>query len=139
MLDDFHRADDSSLLLRFLTRDLADGRLLVVATYRDARADQREEFVHTLAKLTREAVLSQQILRGFDSGEVARFVELAAGMTIPDTSRPGLTPGPAQPAVPLSLDPPWCGWGWCGLPVAGIGWGARSAWVTGERLSWRAC
>lgn len=85
VLDDLHRADDSSLLLlRFLTRDLGDARLLVVATYRDSRADQSEEFVRTLAELTREPVTSRQILRGFDSGEVARFVELAAGMTIPD-------------------------------------------------------
>jgi DNA-binding SARP family transcriptional activator len=85
VLDDLHRADDSSLLLlRFLTRDLGDARLLVVATYRDSRADQSEEFVRTLAELTREPVTSRQILRGFDTGEVARFVELAAGMTIPD-------------------------------------------------------
>ena len=85
VLDDLHRADDSSLLLlRFLARDLGDARLLVVATYRDSRADQSEEFVRTLAELTREPVTSRQVLRGFDTREVARFVELAAGMTIPD-------------------------------------------------------
>jgi predicted ATPase len=85
VLDDLHRADDSTLLLlRFLTRDLGDARLLVVATYRDSPADQREEFVRTLAYLTREPVTSRLVLAGFDKGEVARFVALAAGMAIPD-------------------------------------------------------
>ena len=85
VLDDLHRADDSSLLLlRFLTRDLGDARLLVVATYRDSRGDQSEEFVRTLAELTREPVTSRLVLQGFDKGEVARFVELAASIAIPD-------------------------------------------------------
>jgi DNA-binding SARP family transcriptional activator len=85
VLDDLHRADDSSLLLlRFLTRGLGDARLLVVATYRDSRADQNEQFVRTLAELTREPVTSRLVLRGFDKGEVARFVELAASVAIPD-------------------------------------------------------
>jgi DNA-binding SARP family transcriptional activator len=86
VIDDLHLADDSSLLLlRFLARDLGDARLLVVATYRDSRADQGEEFVRTLAELTREPVTSRVVLRGFDKGEVARFVELAASMAIPDS------------------------------------------------------
>ncbi len=85
VLDDLHRADVSSLLLlRFLARELADARLLVVATYRDARADQSAEFVRALAELTREPVTTRLVLQGFDRPEVARFVELAAGLAVPD-------------------------------------------------------
>jgi DNA-binding SARP family transcriptional activator len=85
VLDDLHRADDSSLLLlRFLTRELADTRLLVVATYRDARADQSEDFVRALAELTREPATVRLTLQGFDQAEVARYVELAAGLEIPE-------------------------------------------------------
>jgi DNA-binding SARP family transcriptional activator len=85
VLDDLHRADDSSLLLlRFLTRELGDARLLVVATYRDARADQSEDFVRALAELTREPATVRLTLQGFDQAEVARYVELAAGLEIPE-------------------------------------------------------
>ena len=85
VLDDLHRADDSSLLLlRFLTRELADARLLVVATYRDARADQSEDFVRALAELTREPATVRLTLQGFDQAEVARYVALAAGLEIPE-------------------------------------------------------
>jgi predicted ATPase len=85
VLDDLHRADDSSLLLlRFLTWELADARLLVVATYRDARADQSEDFVRALAELTREPATVRLTLQGFDQAEVARYVALAAGLEIPE-------------------------------------------------------
>ena len=85
VLDDLHRADDSSLLLlRFLTRELADARLLVVATYRDARADQSEDFVRAMAELTREPATVRLTLQGFDQAEVARYVALAAGLEIPE-------------------------------------------------------
>jgi hypothetical protein len=73
--------------------------------------------------------------------------ELGAATIGVEADDPQVAVGVALPGIgdltlddgDLSLDPPWCGWGWCGLPVAGIGWGAWSAWVTGERLSWRAC
>jgi DNA-binding SARP family transcriptional activator/tetratricopeptide (TPR) repeat protein len=84
LLDDLHRADVPSLgLLRFVTRNLGDARLLVVATYRDARADQTDEFVGTLAELSREPVTTRLTLRGFSEPEVASFVEQATGARVP--------------------------------------------------------
>jgi hypothetical protein len=41
VLDDLHAADDPSMLLQFLARDLRASRLLVVGTYRDVEADRR--------------------------------------------------------------------------------------------------
>jgi DNA-binding SARP family transcriptional activator len=85
VLDDLHRADESSLLLlRFLTRELQNAELLIVATYRDSRADQSEEFARALAELTREPVTSRLTLQGFNEADVARFVELAAGIKVSD-------------------------------------------------------
>jgi len=50
----------------------------ICSTVDEARAD----LAGTLAELTREPVASRLVLRGFDQGDVARFVELAAGVTI---------------------------------------------------------
>ena len=50
VLDDLHAADEPSLLLlRFLARELADARLLVVAAYRDVDPSLRDPLLATLA------------------------------------------------------------------------------------------
>jgi DNA-binding SARP family transcriptional activator len=83
VLDDLHRADVSSImLLRFLSRELGDARLLIVATYRDSRGDQTEDFVRALAELTREPGTSRLTLHGFDLNEVTSFVRQTTSTTV---------------------------------------------------------
>ena len=87
VLDDLHWADQSSLLLlRFLARELAGSRLLLVGTYRDVELSRQHPLAETLAELTRER-LSQRIpLRGLSQEDVGRFIEMTSGRVPP----PGL-------------------------------------------------
>jgi tetratricopeptide (TPR) repeat protein len=83
VLDDLHRADMSSLrLLQFLARELADAHLLMIGTFRDAKADLNEGVVGMLAELDRESVTSRINLEGLSEKHVARFVELATGVRV---------------------------------------------------------
>ena len=75
ILDDLHAADEPSLLLlRFLVRDLAGARLLVVGAYRDVDPTVREPLSATLAELIREPVTRRIELTGLDRSEVAQYV-----------------------------------------------------------------
>ena len=75
VLDDLHWADRASLLLlEFVTRELADSRLLVVGTYRDVEVDRRHRLSSTLAELYRQPVTSFLPLGGLDQDEVSRFI-----------------------------------------------------------------
>jgi eukaryotic-like serine/threonine-protein kinase len=84
VLDDLHWADKPSLLLlQFVARGLRQGRLLVLATYRDVELSRKHPLSETLAELSREH-LSQRIrLRGLGEGDVARFIEITAGKPPP--------------------------------------------------------
>ena len=83
VLDDLHRADVPSLrLLQFLAGELADTRLLIVGTFRDARAELGEGVVGALAELGRQPVTSRMRLEGFDERDVARFVARVAGLEV---------------------------------------------------------
>lgn len=74
MLDDVHRADvPSLLLLRFVTRAVADTGLLVVAAYRDPPAPA-PHFADVLGELVREPVTRNVELRGLDPDGVARLL-----------------------------------------------------------------
>src|SRR5262249_61408615 len=54
VLDDIHWADGPSLkLLEFIAADLADMRLLVLATYRDTEVRREDPFSATLSRLPR--------------------------------------------------------------------------------------
>jgi tetratricopeptide (TPR) repeat protein len=70
-LDDLHRADEASLaLLAFCARELADARLLVVATRRDGEAPAAQA---ALARTFHEIPLA-----GFDREEVRAFLRALA-------------------------------------------------------------
>jgi DNA-binding SARP family transcriptional activator len=79
-LDDLHAADEPSLLLlRFLARELAESRVLVVAAYRDVDPTLRDPLVETLAELRREPVTHSVALAGLGESAVAAYIEDAAG------------------------------------------------------------
>ncbi len=80
VLEDLHWADRPSLLLlEFLARELRDARLLVVATCRDGEADTQQPISQSLPELAR---LGERIpLPGLAETDVARFIEIAAGLT----------------------------------------------------------
>jgi DNA-binding SARP family transcriptional activator len=78
VLDDLHAADEPSLLLlRYVTRELADSRLLLLGLYRDVDPTVREPLASTIAGLTRESSTRRLPLSGLRASEVADFVERA--------------------------------------------------------------
>ncbi|MDP2674150.1 MAG: protein kinase [Dehalococcoidia bacterium] len=84
VLDDLHWADKPSLLLlQFLARELRGARLLVLATYRDVELRREHPLADTLGELAREQLSQRILLRGLSEHDVARFIELTAGITPP--------------------------------------------------------
>jgi tetratricopeptide (TPR) repeat protein len=87
VLDDLHWADQPSLLLlQFVARELAGGRLLLMGAYRDVELSRQHPLAETLGELTRERLFQRVLLRGLGQEDVGRFIELVAGITPP----PGL-------------------------------------------------
>ena len=87
VLDDLHSADKPSLLLlQFVARELRGARLLIVGTYRDVDLGRQHPLSQTLGDLTREQLSQRILLRGLTQNDVARFIEITAGITPP----PGL-------------------------------------------------
>jgi DNA-binding SARP family transcriptional activator/tetratricopeptide (TPR) repeat protein len=77
VLDDLHAADEPSLLLlRFVTRALADSRVLVVGAYRSVDPTPAGPLAAALAELAREPATRTITLAGFTQDEVARLIEL---------------------------------------------------------------
>ena len=84
VLDDLHWADKPSLLLlEFLVRQLAESRLLVLGTYRDAEVTREHPLSETLAQLYRSPVFHTTVLGGLESGAVGQFIQAAAGSEAP--------------------------------------------------------
>ena len=84
VLDDLHSADIPSLLfLRFLARELADSRVLVVGTYRDVGLGRQHPLSQVLAELLREEGGRLICLGGFSESNVARFMEMSVGQRPP--------------------------------------------------------
>jgi tetratricopeptide (TPR) repeat protein len=80
LLEDLHAADKSSLLLlQFLTREIVDSRILVVATYRDAEVDRDHPLFAILGELAREPATRRLALTGLGEQAIARHIELTAG------------------------------------------------------------
>ncbi len=76
ILDDLHWADPSSLLLlQFLARALADGRLFVLGTYRDAEVDRDHPLAEALGQLVREPVSERLHLTGLSEDAVATLIQ----------------------------------------------------------------
>jgi DNA-binding SARP family transcriptional activator len=84
ILDDLHAADEPSLLLlRFVAGEMRDSHLLIVGTYRDIDPTVRDPLASTLAELAREPVTRRISLAGLAQPEIARYVELSAGVVAP--------------------------------------------------------
>ncbi len=84
VLDDLHWADKPSLLLlQFLARELRGARLLVLGTYRDVELRRGHPLSQTLGELAREQLSQRILLRGLSERDVARFIEITAGVTPP--------------------------------------------------------
>jgi tetratricopeptide (TPR) repeat protein len=82
VIDNLHWADRSSLLLlEFLAQELAEGKILVVGTYRDTELTRRHPLTQTLGELAREPLFRRVILRGLNEEEVGRFIEVHTAFT----------------------------------------------------------
>jgi len=85
VLDDLHWADKPSLLLlQFLARELRGARLMVLATYRDVELRRGHPLADALGELAREGLSQRILLRGLTDRDVARFIEITAGITPPE-------------------------------------------------------
>ncbi|MFQ6029655.1 MAG: helix-turn-helix transcriptional regulator, partial [Dehalococcoidia bacterium] len=84
VLDDLHWSDKPSLLLlQFLTRRLANCRLLVIGCYRDVELSRQHPLSESLAVLSREPVFRRQTLRGLNQEDTGPFVEATTGVQVP--------------------------------------------------------
>jgi serine/threonine protein kinase/tetratricopeptide (TPR) repeat protein len=85
VLDDLHWADKPTLLLlEFVARELANSRILLVGTYRDVELNRRHPLAVTLGDLTKDRLFERVLLRGLQKEDVAKFVEIAAGVVPPN-------------------------------------------------------
>ena len=81
VLDDLHAADEPSLLLlRFLARELADSRLLVVGAYRNVDPSLGDPLAATLSELVREPVTRSITLDGLAEGQVGAYIATTVGV-----------------------------------------------------------
>ncbi|TET96703.1 MAG: hypothetical protein E3J29_05270, partial [Dehalococcoidia bacterium] len=84
VLDDLHWADKPSLLLlQFLARELRGARLMILGTYRDVELRRQHPLSQTLGELAREGLSQRILLRGLSERDVARFIEITAGISPP--------------------------------------------------------
>ncbi|MCH7735651.1 MAG: protein kinase, partial [Chloroflexi bacterium] len=84
VLDDLHWSDQPTLsLLEFMARELSQSRLMLVCTYRDMELNRRHPLTITLGDLSRERLYERVLLRGLSEHDVARFIEIAAGIQPP--------------------------------------------------------
>jgi predicted ATPase/DNA-binding SARP family transcriptional activator len=80
ILDDLHAADEPSLLmLRFVARELAQARVLVLAAYRDVDPTPTDPLTMTVTELLREPATQALHLSGLRKDDVASFIELVSG------------------------------------------------------------
>jgi hypothetical protein len=76
VLDDIHAADTPSLLLlRFIAGQLAESRVVVVCTYRDAELTPEHPLTEVAVEISREPTTQEIRLLGFREAEIAAFVE----------------------------------------------------------------
>ncbi len=74
-IDDLHRADPASFeLLQFVIRELADSKILIIATYRDAEFPNESGRAQILASLIREPHSRSISLAGFSLDDVSLYL-----------------------------------------------------------------
>ena len=84
IIDDLHWADTSSLhLLEFLTQSIHDGRVLLIATYRNVSMSSSHPLTPTLGELARNPSFVQMSLEPFSADDVAVYFAGATGGAIP--------------------------------------------------------
>lgn len=80
ILEDVHWADHLSLrLLEYLGSQVADARLVLVATYRDAEVPRQAVLRNTLAALARASYCERFVLEGFTPEDISELVARSAG------------------------------------------------------------
>ena len=85
IFDDLHAADEPSLLLlRFVSMDLADTGVVVLAVYREGELAASDPRIGLLAEVARVSAGERLDPPGLTVAEVARFIELAGGERPPD-------------------------------------------------------
>lgn len=83
IFDDLHAADTPSLLLlRFLATQLADARILVVATYRDVELTPDHPLAAALSQLARESTTRILSVGGIPEAAVGALIASAAGVEL---------------------------------------------------------
>jgi len=83
LLDDLQWADASSLrLLEFLAREMAQSRVLLIATLREAEIVDGHPVCDTLEALSRIGRFERIELRGLEPGEIASLVEHLCGSRV---------------------------------------------------------
>jgi tetratricopeptide (TPR) repeat protein len=86
VLDDLHAADTPSLLLlRYVARELASMRILLVGAFRDVDPVPGRPLSEMLAEVSREPVTRRVALGGLSGQDVADYIEqAAAGLASPE-------------------------------------------------------
>ena len=70
------------LVLQFVARELGNSRLLLVGTYRDVEQNRQHSLAESLGELIRERLFQRVLLQGLSQQDVARFIEIAAGVEV---------------------------------------------------------
>ncbi len=84
ILEDLHDADKGTLeMLTYVSRNLANTRLLLVGTYRDVEVDRNHPLSSALAELRRVSTYGRVLLRGLNVDEVRRMLVSITGQDIP--------------------------------------------------------
>jgi len=84
VLDDLHWSDQPSLtFLEFIARELSQSRVMLIGTYRDVELNRRHALTITLGDLARDRLYNRVLLRGLAEADIARFIEIAAGIDAP--------------------------------------------------------
>ena len=79
VVDDLHWSDKPTLLmLRYLARNLAEERLLIVGAYRDVELDRTHPLAEVLATLRREPFYQRILLRGLPEDDVTAWLTALA-------------------------------------------------------------
>jgi DNA-binding SARP family transcriptional activator len=87
VLDDLHAADEPSLLLlRFLARELAGSRLLVVCAFRDVDPTPSDPLTLAVAELVREPATTQIELGPLPEAAVAEYIARATEAPAPSSA-----------------------------------------------------
>lgn len=84
VLDDLNAADTPSLLLlQFVAGELSETRILLACAYRDVDVAPGDPLASTVLELARQGVTRRLHIRGLSEPDVARFIEIASGITPP--------------------------------------------------------